>query len=127
MVKKVMLVDDAAFMRMMLKDVFKAHPDYDVVEEAENGLEAVAKYKEYYNKGERFDLVLLDITMPEMDGIKALKHILEFDKEAVVIMCSAMKDQEHVIEAMQLGAKSFIAKPFKKQEVIEKIERTFNQ
>ena len=106
MAKNILICDDAAFMRMMIKDILTKN-GYNVVGEAENGLKAVEKYSET-----KPDLVLMDITMPEMDGIQALKKIKEQDPGATVIMCSAMGQQAMVIESIQAGAKDFIVKPF---------------
>ena len=114
---KILLVDDAAFMRMMLKDIL-TKAGYDPIVEAENGLVAVEKYKE-----ETPDLVIMDITMPEMDGIQALKAIKQADASATVIMCSAMGQQAMVIEAIQAGAKDFIVKPFQAERVIEAVKK----
>ncbi len=117
MAKNVLVCDDAAFMRMMIKDILTKN-DYNVVGEAENGAKAVEKYNELQP-----DLVLMDITMPEMDGIQALKKIRETDSKAVVIMCSAMGQQAMVIEAIQSGAKDFIVKPFQADRVIEAVKK----
>ena len=114
---KVMICDDAAFMRMMIKDILTKN-GYNVVGEAENGLKAVEKYTEL-----KPDLVLMDITMPELDGIGALKKIKEADSNALVIMCSAMGQQSMVIEAIQSGAKDFIVKPFQADRVLESIRK----
>ena len=91
---------------------------YNVVGEAENGLKAVEKYNEV-----KPDLVLMDITMPEMDGIQALKKIKAGDPSAVVIMCSAMGQQAMVIESIQAGAKDFIVKPFQADRVLEAVKK----
>ena len=117
MANKILIVDDAAFMRMMIKDILTKN-DYDVVGEAENGLKAIEKYKELAP-----DLVLMDITMPELDGIQAVKQIKEYDPDAKVIMCSAMGQQAMVIESIQAGAKDFIVKPFQAERVIEAIQK----
>lgn len=117
MSKTVMIVDDAAFMRMMIKDILVKN-GYDVVGEAANGAEAVDKYKEL-----KPDLVTMDITMPEMDGIAALKEIKKMDPNAKVVMCSAMGQQAMVIDAIQSGAKDFIVKPFQNDRVIEAIRK----
>ena len=114
---KVMICDDAAFMRMMIKDILTKN-GYNVVGEAENGLKAVEKYNET-----KPDLVLMDITMPEMDGIQALKKIKEIDANANVIMCSAMGQQAMVIESIQSGAKDFIVKPFQADRVLEAVKK----
>lgn len=115
--KTVLIVDDAAFMRMMIKDILNKN-GFDVVGEAENGVEAVDKYKELTP-----DLVTMDITMPEMDGIAALKEIKEVNPESTVIMCSAMGQQALVIDAIQAGAKDFIVKPFQADRVLEAINK----
>ncbi|NEU29734.1 response regulator [bacterium LRH843] len=113
----VLVVDDAAFMRMMIKDILSKN-GFEVVGEAANGLEAVEKYKELNP-----DLVTMDITMPEMDGIQALKEIKKMDAGAKVIMCSAMGQQAMVIDAIQSGAKDFIVKPFQADRVLEAIKK----
>lgn len=120
MSKKILIVDDAAFMRMMIKDILTKN-GYEVVGEAENGAEAVEKYLELQP-----DLVTMDITMPEMDGIAALKAIKEKDSDATIIMCSAMGQQAMVIDAIQAGAKDFIVKPFQADRVIEAIEKALS-
>lgn len=117
MAKQILLVDDAAFMRMMLKDIL-TKAGYDIAGEASNGNEAINKYKEL-----KPDLVTLDITMPEKDGIETLKEIKGFDDNATVIMCSAMGQQAMVIEAVQLGAKDFIVKPFQPESVINSVKK----
>ncbi|MCI9278217.1 response regulator [bacterium D16-50] len=117
MAKNVLICDDAAFMRMMIKNVL-VKGGYNVVGEAENGAKAVEKYKELSP-----DLVLMDITMPEMDGIQALKEIKKIDGGAKVIMCSAMGQQAMVIESIQAGAKDFIVKPFQEDRVIEAVKK----
>ena len=115
--KNIMICDDAAFMRMMIKDILSKN-GYNVVGEAENGAIAVDKYSEL-----KPDLVLMDITMPEMDGIQALKKIREKDGNASVIMCSAMGQQAMVIESIQAGARDFIVKPFQADRVIEAVKK----
>lgn len=117
MAKNIMIVDDAAFMRMMIKDILTKN-GYNVVGEAENGAVAIDKYKEC-----KPDLVLMDITMPEMDGLQALKKIKENDPSATVIMCSAMGQQAMVIESIQSGAKDFIVKPFQADRVLEAVKK----
>ncbi|KYC89657.1 MULTISPECIES: response regulator [Heyndrickxia] len=118
MAKKILIVDDAAFMRMMIKDILTKN-GYDVVDEAADGAQAIEKYKEH-----RPDLVTMDITMPEVDGISALKEIKKIEPDAKVIMCSAMGQQAMVIDAIQAGAKDFIVKPFQADRVIEAIQKT---
>ncbi|AZR72366.1 two-component system response regulator [Anoxybacter fermentans] len=117
MSKTVLIVDDAAFMRMMIKNIL-TEAGYEVVAEAENGKQAVEKYNEL-----RPDLVTMDITMPEMDGITAVKEIMAIDSNAKIIMCSAMGQQAMVIEAIQSGAKDFIVKPFKNERVLEAVKK----
>lgn len=116
MASKVLVVDDAAFMRLMLKNIL-IKDGLDVVE-AQNGVEAVDKYKEL-----KPDLVTLDITMPEKDGIAALREIKQYDNNAKVLMCSAMGQQALIIESIQNGAKDFIVKPFDEQRVLNSIHK----
>lgn len=117
MAKNILICDDAAFMRMMIKDILTKN-GYNIVGEAENGAKAVEKYAEL-----KPDLVLMDITMPEMDGIEALKKIKAADANASIIMCSAMGQQAMVIEAIQSGAKDFIVKPFQADRVLEAVKK----
>lgn len=117
MAKNILICDDAAFMRMMIKDILTKN-GYNVAGEAENGAKAVEQYNVL-----KPDLVLMDITMPEMDGIQALKKIKEGDPGAMVIMCSAMGQQAMVIESIQSGAKDFIVKPFQADRVIEAVKK----
>lgn len=113
----ILIVDDAAFMRMMLKDILTKN-GFTVVGEAENGAIAVEKYMELQP-----NLTIMDITMPEMDGLQAVKEIRSRDPQALVIMCSAMGQQSMVIEAIQSGAKDFIVKPFQAERVIEAVTK----
>ncbi|NSL51173.1 response regulator [Calidifontibacillus erzurumensis] len=115
---RILVVDDAAFMRMMIKDILTKN-GYQVVAEAADGIQAIEKYKEVQP-----DLVTMDITMPEMDGITALKEIKKIDRNAKVIMCSAMGQQAMVIDAIQAGARDFIVKPFQADRVLEAIKKT---
>ena len=117
MAKRVLIVDDAAFMRMMIKDILSKN-GYEVVGEADNGVRAVEKYKELTP-----DLVLMDITMPEMNGIDAIKNIKAIDPGAKVVMCSAMGQQAMVIESIQAGARDFIVKPFQADRVLEAVRK----
>ena len=117
MANKVLIVDDAAFMRMMIKDILEKN-GYDVVGEASNGLVAVDLYKK-----EKPDVVTMDITMPDMDGIEAVKQIRTFDPNAKIIMCSAMGQQSMVMDAIKSGAKDFIVKPFQADRVLEAIKK----
>ncbi|MCX7951687.1 MAG: response regulator [Clostridiales bacterium] len=117
MMARVLIVDDAAFMRMMLKDILTKN-GYDVIGEAPNGVKAVEIYK-----AEKPDVVTMDITMPEMDGIQAVKEIKAFDPGAKIIMCSAMGQQAMVMEAIKSGAKDFIVKPFQPERVLEALKK----
>ena len=117
MAQRILVVDDAAFMRMMLKDIL-TKGGYEVCGEAADGIEALAKYNEL-----KPDLVTLDITMPNKDGIAALKDIKAADPSALCIMCSAMGQQSMVIEAIQSGAKDFIVKPFQAERVLEAVKK----
>ncbi|CFX65396.1 Signal transduction response regulator, receiver domain [Syntrophomonas zehnderi OL-4] len=118
--KRVLIVDDAAFMRMMIKDILTKN-GYEIAGEAENGQVAVEKYKDV-----KPDLVTMDITMPEMDGIAAVKEIVSYDSAARVIMCSAMGQQAMVIDAIQAGAKDFIVKPFQPERVLEAVSKALS-
>jgi two-component system chemotaxis response regulator CheY len=117
MATRVLIVDDAAFMRMMVKDILSKN-GYEIVGEAENGLKAVEKFQEL-----KPDLTTMDITMPEMDGITAVKEIKKLDPSAKVIMCSAMGQQAMVVEAIQAGARDFIVKPFQPDRVLEAVRK----
>jgi two-component system chemotaxis response regulator CheY len=113
----VLIADDAAFMRMMIKNIL-TEAGYDIVGEAENGQVAVAKYRELSP-----DLTTMDITMPEMDGLAALREIREADPAARVVMCSAMGQQSMVIESIQAGARDFIVKPFQPERVLAAVQK----
>lgn len=113
--KKIMLVDDAAFMRMMIKDML-AKNGYTNIVEANNGLVAVTNYPV-----EKPDLVIMDITMPVMDGLEALKQIRGKDPGAKVIMYSAMGQEAMVVDALKHGAKDFIVKPFKADRIMKAV------
>ena len=115
--KRVLVVDDAVFMRMAIKMILVGN-GFEVIGEAESGAIAVKKYKEL-----KPDIVTMDITMPEMTGIEALKEIREFDPEAKVIMVSAMGQEGMERETIMLGAKSFIIKPFKNDHVIQTLNK----
>ena len=115
--RTILLVDDAAIMRMMLKDILTKN-GYEVIGEAENGLKAIEKYKELNPR-----LVIMDITMPEMNGIQATKGIKDHDPNALVVMCSAMGQQSMVIESIQAGARDFIVKPFQHDRVLEAVAK----
>ena len=117
MANRVLVVDDAAFMRMMIKEILR-RGGYQVVGEAENGAQAVEQFREL-----KPDIVTMDITMPEMDGITAVKEIRRVDSNALIVMCSAMGQQAMVIEAIQAGAKDFVVKPFQPERVLEAIRK----
>jgi two-component system chemotaxis response regulator CheY len=115
--KKVLIVDDAAFMRMVIRKLLEDN-GFEVVDEAENGEVAVQKYIEH-----KPDVVTMDITMPQMSGIEALKAIREYDDKAKVVMVSAMGQEVMVKEAILYGAKSFIVKPYKEEQVVETLKK----
>ncbi|HIZ52999.1 MAG TPA: response regulator [Candidatus Enterococcus avicola] len=117
MSKKILIVDDAVFMRMKLKDILEKN-GYTVVAEAENGREAFEKYQATMP-----DLVTMDITMPEVDGLEALKMIKGFDASAKIVMCSAMGQQGMVMDAIRAGALDFIVKPFDTDRVIKAVDK----
>ena len=117
MSKKIMLVDDAAFMRMTIKNAL-TKAGYDNIVEASDGQIAVETYQK-----EHPDLVIMDITMPNMDGIQALQAIKTVDPQARVVMCSAMGQEGMVVEAIKLGAKDFIVKPFKQDRILQTVEK----
>ena len=117
MAKKILLVDDAAFMRMMIKDTLTKN-GYTEVDEAADGEIAVQKYGEF-----KPDLVFMDITMPNKTGLEALKDIKAMDPAATVVMCSAMGQESMVIEAIKLGAKDFIVKPFKPDRILSTVQK----
>ncbi|WP_204787620.1 response regulator [Paenibacillus oryzisoli] len=114
---KILIVDDAAFMRMMLKDIL-TKGGHEVVGEAENGKVAIQKYQEL-----KPDIVTMDITMPEMEGVEAVREIKKKDANAKIVMCSAMGQQGMVVQAIQAGAKDFIVKPFQGDRVLDAIRR----
>jgi two-component system, chemotaxis family, chemotaxis protein CheY len=117
MAARILVVDDAAFMRMMIRDILIKN-GYEVAGEAANGNEAVLKYQEL-----RPDVTTMDITMPEMDGITAVREIRKVDPNARIIMCSAMGQQAMVLDAIQAGARDFIVKPFQEDRVIDAIKK----
>jgi two-component system chemotaxis response regulator CheY len=112
---RILVVDDAAFMRKMVSDAL-TRGGHEVVGEAGNGLEAIARYQEL-----KPEVTTLDITMPEKDGISALREIIEFDPSARIIMCSALGQESKVLESIKLGAKDFVVKPFQPDRVLEAI------
>ena len=113
----VLVCDDAIFMRTMISDIL-SQAGFEVVGEAESGIQAVAKYREL-----KPDLVTMDIVMPDMGGIEAVREICRTDPDAKVLMCSAMGQQALVVEAIQAGAKDFVVKPFQPSRVLEAVQR----
>ncbi|HEX3615363.1 MAG TPA: response regulator [Solirubrobacteraceae bacterium] len=117
---RVLVVDDAAFMRKLLTDAL-TNGGHEVVGEAGNGVEAVARWQEL-----RPELTTLDITMPEKDGLSALAEIMAIDPSAKIIMCSALGQEGKVLEAVKLGAKDFVVKPFQPPRVLEAVEKALS-
>jgi len=117
MAVKVLIVDDALFMRAMIRDILENSGRYEVAAEASNGEESVARYREL-----RPDLVTMDIVMPQMDGIEACREILKFHPKAKVVMCSALGQEALVIESIAAGAKDFIVKPFSAEKVLKVLD-----
>lgn len=117
MAHRVMLVDDASFMRMMLKNILVGS-GYEIIGEAENGAKAVEQYKSL-----KPDLTIMDIIMPEMGGIDAVREIVKINPSAKILMCSSMGQQSLVVEAIQAGAKDFIVKPFQPSNVLEAVKK----
>lgn len=115
---RVLIVDDALFMRNMLKDIFTRAEDFEVVGEAANGAEAVDLYQEL-----RPDLVTMDIVMPLKSGIEALTEIITHDSSARVVMCSALGQESLIVEAVGAGAREFIVKPFQEAKVLDVARR----
>lgn len=114
---RIMLVDDAAFVRLALEKILTEN-NYDVVAQASNGVEAIQMYKEA-----KPDLVIMDITMPEMSGIDAVKGIKQINPSAKIIMCSAMGQQTKILDAMTAGASDFIVKPYKEERVLSAVKK----
>jgi two-component system chemotaxis response regulator CheY len=117
MLKKVLIVDDAIFMRNIIKDIL-TEAGYSVVGEANNGEEAIEKCKKLIP-----DIVTMDIVMPVMNGIDAVREIKKFNNNIKIVMCSALGQESLVMEAIEAGASDFITKPFKKERVIEVLRR----
>lgn len=117
MAKKILVVDDSAFMRMTLRDIL-VKEGYEIVGEAETGDEAADKFKQL-----KPDLVTMDVVMLKMDGIKAVKNIIANDPDAKILMISAMGQQALIVEAIQAGAKGFVVKPFKPENVADEAKR----
>jgi two-component system chemotaxis response regulator CheY len=114
---RVLVVDDAAFMRKMVTDALSGG-GHEIVGEAGNGDEAIARYQEL-----RPEVMTLDITMPEKDGLSALKEIIALDPGAKVVMCSALGQESKVLESIKLGAKDFVVKPFQADRVLSAIDK----
>ena len=114
---RVLVVDDAAFMRKMVSDALSGG-GHEIVGEAGNGIEAISEYQEL-----RPDVITLDITMPEKDGLAALKEIMALDPSAKVVMCSALGQESKVLEAVKSGAKDFVVKPFQPDRVLSAINK----
>jgi two-component system chemotaxis response regulator CheY len=117
MLRTVLICDDAVFMRTMLSDIL-SNAGFSVVGQAQTGSEAVAKYKELQP-----DLVTMDIVMPDMGGIEAVRAIVSEFPDAKILMCSAMGQQSLVVEAIQAGARDFVVKPFQPSRVLEAVQR----
>ncbi len=113
---KILVVDDAIFMRSMIRDIFAREP-FVIAGEAENGTEAVRLYREL-----RPDLTTMDIVMPQMDGISALREIIRIDPNAKVVMCSALGQEALIAEAIEAGARDFIVKPFQPGRVLKVVQ-----
>jgi len=118
---RILIVDDASFMRQMIREIIEPE-GHEVIAEASDGVEAVDKFKSH-----RPDLVTLDIVMPRRSGIDAVKGILELDPTACVVMCSALGQETLVTEALEAGAKGFIAKPFLPEFVIETLNKVLEK
>jgi len=114
---RVLIVDDLSFMRAMLRDILEAD-GFVVCAESKNGREALSAFEEL-----RPDIVLLDITMPEMDGITALRKIMAQWPDACVVMCSAIGEQKMIMQAIRLGARDYVVKPFRPQRVLKALKR----
>lgn len=114
---RIVIADDLSFMRMIQREILQER-GYDVVAEASDGIEAVEKYRQF-----RPDVIILDITMPNMNGLEAMYKIFEMDSSAKIIICSALGQQRLIVEAIKAGVKDFIVKPFKPERVISSIEK----
>jgi two-component system chemotaxis response regulator CheY len=114
---RILIADDLSFMRMIQKEIL-GERGYLVVGEAADGIEVVEKYRSL-----KPDLVVLDITMPNMNGLEAMRRIFQLDPKARIIMCSALGQQKLIVEAIQAGVKDFIVKPFKPERILSAIEK----
>lgn len=117
---RVLIVDDAAFMRMTIKQIIETE-DHTMVAEAGNGVEAIEKFMET-----KPDIVILDISMPEMNGIETLKRLKVLDPAAKIIICSAIGYQDLLAQAIECGAAEFILKPFEKEQLVKAIEKVMD-
>jgi len=120
MSKRVLIVDDAVFMRNVIKDIFTA-AGFKVIGEASNGLEAVERYQEL-----KPDLITMDIVMPFRSGIEATREIIKQDPNAVVLMCSALGQESLVMEAIEAGAMDFVVKPFRAEDVLAVVNKVLD-
>ena len=118
--KRILVADDSSFLRNALKKIMEKH-GYEVIGMAENGLETVTKYKEL-----KPDLVVLDVIMPQMNGLEVLKLLRAVDPNAAVVMVSSMSTKESVVNCIQAGAKNYILKPFEEQKVVEVIRKALS-
>lgn len=114
---KILIVDDAIFMRKVIRDLLKKN-NYDDIVEAKDGIEAVEVYREH-----RPDLVIMDITMPSLDGIETIKELRKLDENVAILMCSAMGQEAMVKDALKYGAKDFVVKPFKPERVLTAVKK----
>src|SRR4030042_557977 len=117
MALRIILADDLSFMRMVQKEIL-LEKGFDVVAEASDGVDAIEKFKRH-----RPDIIILDITMPHMNGLEAMHKIFEIDRTAKIIICSALGQQQLIVEAIKAGVRDFIVKPFKPERVISAIEK----
>jgi two-component system chemotaxis response regulator CheY len=120
MALRILLVDDTTFMRRMLRDIL-VRAGFEVSAEASNGRQAVEAYRQT-----RPDLVIMDITMPEMDGVAAVREIAGADPMARIVMCSALGQQELIVEALEAGARDFVVKPFVPEKVLEAVRKVMS-
>jgi two-component system chemotaxis response regulator CheY len=126
MSKKVIIVDDAVFMRTILRQYLE-NAGYIVLADLENGKKAVELYRQTYKTDQQADLIIMDITMPEMDGITALKELKKINDSVAVVMCSSMTAQHNVVDAIKTGARHFIGKPFIKENVLEIVRKILGE
>ena len=121
MEKRIIIVDDAPIIRLMLKDILIAAGGYEIIAEGSTGKEAIVLYRQF-----KPDLVTMDLTMPDMDGIEALGEIMKFDPQARVLMVTAIDQRDALMQAIRLGATDYIVKPFETERVLSAIEKAFN-